>query len=91
MAQPGSHEGKGIMVLIGIDSRHWSRVGLINKLRSMVRFIQNPKPLTYKRPSQIKLFKKKVGKKYDSDSKDDMVPNSENNKPQLVLVHHLRF
>ena len=78
------------MVLIGIDSRHWSRVGLINKLRSMVRFIQNPKPLTYKRPSQIKLFKKKV-EKYDSDSKDDMVPNSENNKPQLVLVHHLRF
>ena len=30
-------------------------------------------------------------RKYDSDSKDDMVPNSENNKPQLVLVHHLRF
>ena len=29
--------------------------------------------------------------KYDSNSKDDMVPNSENNKPQLVLVHHLRF
>ena len=29
--------------------------------------------------------------KCDSNSKDDMVPNSENNKPQLVLVHHLRF
>ena len=53
---------KGIMVFIGIDSRHGSRVGLINKLRSMVRFIQKPKPLTYKRPSQIKLFKKNVEK-----------------------------
>ena len=48
------------------------------------------KATNYKRPSQIKLFKKTV-EKYDSDSKDDMVPNSENNKPQLVLVHHLRF
>ena len=49
------------------------------------------KATNYKRPSQIKLFKKKVEKKYYSDSKDDRVPNSENNKPQLVLVHHLRF
>ena len=29
--------------------------------------------------------------KCDSNLKDDMVQNSENNKPQLVLVHHLRF
>jgi len=29
--------------------------------------------------------------KYDSKFKDDMVPNSENNKLQSVLVHHLRF
>ena len=29
--------------------------------------------------------------KCDSYSKDDIDPNSENNKPQSVLVHHLRF
>ena len=26
-----------------------------------------------------------------SKTKDEMVPNSKNNKPQSVLVHHLRF
>ena len=35
---------------------------------------------------------KKTAEKCDSDSKDYMVSqNLGNNKPQLVLVHHLRF
>ena len=46
---------KGIMVLIGIDSKHWSRVGSNDRLRSTVRFTQDPKPLTYKRLSQLKI------------------------------------
>ena len=46
---------KGIMVMIGIDSRHWSSVGSIDRLRSMVRFTQELKPLTYKRLSQLKI------------------------------------
>ena len=40
--------------------------------------------------SQIKLLRR-LRKKCDSDLKDYMAQNSENNKPQLVLVHHLRF
>ena len=44
-----SHERKSNKDFVGIDPRHGSRVGLINKLRSTVRFIQDPKPLTYKR------------------------------------------
>jgi len=45
----------------------------------------------YLKTSQIKLFKK-TAEKCDSDSKDYMVSqNLGNNKPQLVLVHHLRF
>ena len=54
----------------------------MNKLRSMVRFIQNPKPLTYKRPSQIKFFLRRMWRKYDSDSKNYLIsPTSESNKP----------
>ena len=54
---------------------------MINKLRSMVRFKQNPKPLTYKRLSQIS-FLRRMWRKYDSDSKNYLVsPTSESNKP----------
>ena len=40
---------------VGIDSRHWSRVGLINKLKSRVRFTQDPNHSIYKRFSQPRL------------------------------------
>ena len=54
---------------------------MINKLRSMVKFKQNPKPLIYKSLSQIS-FLRRMWRKYDSDSKNYLVsPTSESNKP----------
>jgi len=50
-----SHERKSNKDFVEIDSRHGSRVRLIDRLRSTVRFTQDPKPLTYKRPSQLKI------------------------------------
>ena len=47
--------GKRNNGFVRIDSRHWSRVGLINKLRSTVRFAQDPQPLTHKRSSRLKI------------------------------------
>jgi len=45
----------------------------------------------YLKTSQIKLFKK-TAEKCDSDSKNYTVSQTQEvNKPQLVLVHHLKF
>ena len=44
-----SHERKSNKDFVEIDSRHGSSVRLIDRLRSTVRFTQDPKPLTYKR------------------------------------------
>ena len=44
-----SHERKNNKDFVEIDSRHGSRVGSIDRLRSTVKFTQDPKPLTYKR------------------------------------------
>lgn len=45
----------------------------------------------YLKTSQIKLFKK-TAEKYDSDSKNYTVSQTQEvNKPQLVLFHHLKF
>ena len=50
-----SHERKSNKDFVGIDSRHGSRVKLNDRLRSTVRFTQEPKPLTYKRLSQLNI------------------------------------